>query len=104
MNYFSEAIQELRCISISDYEERVDEICRKLNGETLEEGGWPASFFPDVLNLLSDARFLSARTSWHLLSFIKQNWQRLSAAEVSELKGVLVLHSIDLGTLWDLFS
>lgn len=90
MSYFSEAIQELRSVSISDYEERVAEICYELDGEIMEEGGWPASFFPEVLNLLSDTRFLSVRTSWKLLSFIRQNWERLSPTEVSALKNILV--------------
>jgi len=90
MSYFSEAIQELRSVSISDYEERVEDICRELDGETAEKGGWPVSFFPEVLNLLSDARFLSVRSSWHLLSFIRENWERLSPTEVFALKDILV--------------
>lgn len=90
MSYFSEAIQELQAVSISDYEERVEDICRDLDDETMEEGGWPASFFREVLNLLSDMRFLSVRTSWNLLLFIKRNWERLSPAEVSALKNILV--------------
>jgi HEAT repeat protein len=90
VSYFSEAIQELRSISISDYEDRVEDIFYELDGEIIEEGGWPASFFPEVLNLLSDTRFLSVRTSWKLLLFIRQNWQRLSPTEVSALKNILV--------------
>jgi hypothetical protein len=90
MNYFSQAIQELRSVSIPDYDERVEDICRELGGEAMEKGGWPASFFPQILNLLSDPKFLSVRTSWNLLLFIKKNWERLSPTEVSELKNVLV--------------
>lgn len=90
MSYFTKAIQELRSLSVSDYDERVEDICRELDDETMEEGGWPRSFFPEVLNLLNDTRFLSLRTSWKLLSFIRQNWQRLSPTEVSALKNILV--------------
>lgn len=56
----------------------------------MEEGAWPASFFPEILNLLSDTRFLSVRTSYKLVHFIKGNWERLSPSDVSALKGILV--------------
>ncbi len=90
MSYFSEAIQELRSVAISDYDDRVEDICLELDGETTEEGGWPASFFPEILKLLSDTRFLSVRTSWRLLLFVRNNWERLSPTEVSALKNILV--------------
>src|SRR5262249_36016465 len=61
-----------------------------LDGETVEEGGWPASFFPEILALLSDTRFLSVRTSWRLLLFLKNNWERLSPIEVDAVKKILV--------------
>ena len=89
MSYFPDAIQELRTVSISDYEDRVEYICRDLDDVTMEQGGWPAPFFQEVLNLLSDARFLSVRTSWHLVKFIKENWKYLSPADVSSLKNIL---------------
>ena len=90
MGYFLQAVQELRSVSISDYEERVQDICRDLDEETMEEDGWPAIFFPEVMNLLGDARFLSVRTSWNLLPFIKNNWKLLSPNDVSAFKNVLV--------------
>jgi len=90
MSYFSQAIQELRSVSVSDYEEHVEDICRELNNETMEEGGWPPSFFTEILNLLSDPKFLSVRTSWNVLLFIKKNWDRLSPSEVSALRNILV--------------
>jgi len=91
VSYFSQAIQELRSISVSDYEERIEDICRELDGETMEQDGWPASFFPEILNLLSDPQFLSVRTSWNLLLFIKKNWRRLSPTQISALRNTLVL-------------
>jgi hypothetical protein len=90
MSHFSDAIRELRSVSISDYDDRVEDICLELDGEALEEGGWPASFFPEILKLLNDTRFLSVRTSWRLVLFVKNNWERLSPAEVSALKNILV--------------
>jgi len=90
LNHFENAIKELQTVSISDYEDRVEDICRDLEFETLEEDSWPDFFFPELLKLLSDEKFLSVRTSWHLLKFIEGNWEYLSAAEVSTLKKVLV--------------
>jgi hypothetical protein len=90
MNYFLQAIQELRSVPIPDYEERVEDICRDLDDEAMEQAGWPAEFFAQVLALLSDSRFLSVRTSWHVLHFIKNNWKLVSAGEAAELKKVLV--------------
>jgi len=90
MSYFLRAIQELSSVPIPDYEERVEDICRDLDDEAMEEGGWPAEFFAQVLTLLSDSRFLSVRTSWHVLHFIKNNWKLVSAGEAAELKKVLV--------------
>lgn len=90
MSYFSAAIQQLRSVSMSDYDDRVEDICVELDGETIEEGGWPQSFFPEILKLLSDTRFLSVRTSWKVLLFVRNNWERLSPTDVSALKSVLV--------------
>jgi len=90
MSYFSQAIQELRSVSVSDYEEHVEDICRELDNETMEEGGWPPAFFTEILNLLSDPKFLSVRTSWNILLFIKKNWDRLSPSEVLALRNILV--------------
>lgn len=56
----------------------------------MEQGTWPDFFFPELLKLLSDEKFLSVRTSWHLLRFIKGNWEYLSPADVAKLKTVLV--------------
>jgi hypothetical protein len=97
MNYFSKAIQELRSISVSDYDERVEDICRELDEEAIEQGRWPSSFFPEVLDLLSDTRFLSVRTSWKLLLFLRNNWDRLSPVEVDALKKILVATFDKLG-------
>jgi hypothetical protein len=90
MSYFLRAIRELSSVPTSDYEERVEDICRDLDGETVEEGKWPAEFFPGVMNLLSDKSFLSVRTSWHLLLLIKNNWELLSSADASAFKSILV--------------
>lgn len=90
MNNFLRAIQELRSVPIPDYEERVEDICRDLDDEAMEEGSWPAEFFGQVLTLLRDSRFLSVRTSWHVLRFIKNNWKLVSTVEAAELKNVLV--------------
>lgn len=90
MSYFLQAIQELRSVPIPDYEERVEDICRDLDDETTEKGGWPAEFFSNVLNLLGDTRFLSVRTSWHVLKFIESNWSFVSPGEAAALKNALV--------------
>jgi hypothetical protein len=89
MDFFSNAIQELRAVSITDYEDRVEDICRDLDGELLEVGCWPTTFFSEVLKLLSDPKFLTVRTSWHLLYFIRSNWEYLSPTDVSALRNVL---------------
>jgi YD repeat-containing protein len=90
MGYFVQAIQELRSVPIPDYEERVEDICRDLQDETDEIGDWPAEFFPGVLALLQDPQFVSVRTSWHLLQFLKKNWNLISEEEASALKGAVV--------------
>ena len=90
MSYFSEAVQELHSVPISDYDDRVEDICRALDEETMEVGRWPATFFPELLNLLRDSNFLAVRTSWHLLYFIRNNWKRLTSSEASAFKDVLV--------------
>jgi len=35
---FSQAIQELRTVSISDYEDRVEDVCLELESETWSKG------------------------------------------------------------------
>lgn len=90
MSDFLRAIQELRSVPIPDYEERVQDICRDLHDETIENGGWPAEFFAQVLTLLRDSRFLSIRTSWNVLHFIKNNWNLISPQEAAALRGALV--------------
>src|SRR5215470_2822486 len=90
MTYFSQAIQELRSVSISDLEDRVEDICRELDDETLQEGCWPVDFFPALNDLLRDSKFLSVRTSWNVLRFVKSNWTFLSPADASAFKKALV--------------
>jgi len=90
MSYFLEAIQELRSVPIPDYEDRVEDICQGLDDETTERGGWPPAFLSDLLNLLSDERFLSVRTSWHVLKLIKNYRHLISPGEAILLKDVLV--------------
>jgi len=90
LSRFLEAVQELHSVPISDYDDRVEDICRALDEETMEVGSWPAAFFPEVLNLMKDQKFLAVRTSWHLLFFVRNNWKRLTSSEAAAFKDVLI--------------
>jgi len=90
MSYFPKAVQELRTTASPDYEQRIEDICRDLDSETIKEDSWPATFFPELLKLLSDEAFLSVRTSWHLLYFIKNNWKFVSPSQTTAFKKILV--------------
>lgn len=90
MSDFLEAVRELRSVETPDYENRIEDICADLDGAIIEEGRWPPEFFSRLTDLLSDPKFLSVRTSWHLLRFIQNNWELVSPNEASIFRGVLV--------------
>lgn len=90
MSHFLKAIQELRSVNVSDYDERIEDICRDLDDETMQQGSWPTGFFPELMSLLSDDNFLAVRTSWNLLRFIKNNWDLVSPNDAAVFREKLV--------------